>query len=124
MYIRYYEEKDFETINYLNKKEGWSHLAQNPEQTKTAWKNSNAGFVAVEEEEVIGYLRGMTDTTVTLFVCEMVVAEEYRGKGIGRELLTYARSEFPETRSDVLATTTSRDFYEKNGFRPFYGFRK
>ncbi|SDJ16514.1 GNAT family N-acetyltransferase [Salimicrobium halophilum] len=124
MYIRYYKTEDFEAINGLNEKEGWNTLAENPEQTKAAWQNSNASFVAVEDGEIVGYLRGMTDTVVTFFICEMLVAEEYRKKGIGQKLLSYGRREFPETRTDVLATSTSRDFYEQNEFIPFYGFRK
>ena len=79
---------------HLNKEEGWSNLVENAKNTK-AWENSNVAYVVKNENgKVMGYIRGYTDTCVSLFICEM------------------------------LATSASRTFYESLGYRTFYGFLK
>ena len=123
--IRSYEEKDLEQIQHLNKQQGWTSLAEKNAQTKDAWKNSNIAYVAEsQDEELIGYIRGVTDGTVSTYICELLVAQPFRGYGVGRRLLDFVHALHPDTRIDLLASSSSSSFYEENGFRPFYGFRK
>lgn len=42
----------------------------------------------------------------------------------GETLLCYVQQLYPNARIDLLATRTSRSFYEKLGFRHFAGFRR
>lgn len=72
----------------------------------------------------VGYIRGITDKFITLFIGELVVSTDYRGLGIGQRLLKYVHSLYPKTRIEMLATSTSRTYYEEQGYRAFYGFRK
>ncbi|MCU9614956.1 GNAT family N-acetyltransferase [Caldibacillus lycopersici] len=125
VFIRSYEQKDFPEIQSLNKEEGWSNLVEKQLLTKEAWENSNIAFVIVNEaQEVIGYIRGLTDTRITLFICELLIDKNYRGLGLGKKLLHYVHNIYPSTRIELLASNTSRSFYEDIGFRSFYGFRK
>ncbi|WP_432355820.1 GNAT family N-acetyltransferase [Sporosarcina sp. A2] len=120
-----YENKDFEGIQKLNKDEGWTNLVENSMKTKSAWENSNIAFVVeTESGKLVGYIRGQTDTSVSLFVCEMLIHKNYRNLAIGRKLLQFVHDLYPDTRIEVLATSTSRSFYENLGYRPFYGYRK
>ncbi|MDV2582040.1 GNAT family N-acetyltransferase [Alkalibacillus haloalkaliphilus] len=123
--IRPYEDIDINKIQQLNKAEGWTNLVENHSATKEAWQNSNVTYVIeVEGHGVIGYVRGLTDTRVTLFICEMLIDQKYRGLGLGKELLHYIHSIYPDTRLELLANQSSRPFYEELNFRSFYGFRK
>lgn len=122
--FRSFLEPDFAAIHELNAREGWNNLVQKKEDAKEAWLHSNAAFVAVVEGQVIGYVRGLTDQHITLFICELLIQEEYRGLGIGNELLQYVHGKCPKTRMDLVATSKSRTFYEHHRFRAFYGFRK
>lgn len=123
--IRCYEEKDFSEIQDLNKDEGWTNLAENDLDTKKAWENSNIAFVVESENKgVIGYIRGFTDTRISLFICELLIDKRYRGSGLGKDLLHYIHNIYPNTRMELLANSSSRSFYEAMGFRSFYGFRK
>ncbi|MGM0896662.1 MAG: GNAT family N-acetyltransferase [Bacillota bacterium] len=123
--IRSYDGKDMEKIQQLNKQEGWTSLTKRDGQTKEAWKNSNIAYVAESEnQELIGYIRGSTDGYISTYICELLIAQPYRGYGLGRRLLDFVHELHPDTRIDLLASSSSSSFYEENGFRPFYGFRK
>jgi ribosomal protein S18 acetylase RimI-like enzyme len=125
VYIRRYHEGDFPQIQRLNSEEGWTNLVENDKNTKEAWEHSNVTFVIeANEEGIVGYIRGLTDTRVTLFICELLIDKAYRGPGIGQKLLKYVHNLYPNTRIKMLATNPARTFYESQGYRPFYGFRK
>lgn len=122
--LREYREEDFQQINKLNWEEGWANLAQNHEDTKRAWKNSNVSIVACIDGEVIGYIRGITDYYVTLYICELLINKSYRGLGVGEALLKLAQQHYPKTRVELLGSSSSHTYYEKLNYRSFYGFRK
>ncbi|MFC7063891.1 GNAT family N-acetyltransferase [Halobacillus seohaensis] len=122
--IRSFHENDFDTINELNKKEGWDQLVENREDTLYAWINSEPALVITDDQEIIGYLRGLTDGVVTLFICELLIREDYRGQGLAQKLIEEAHSCYPSTRVEILATSSSESYYSSRGFRPFCGFRK
>jgi predicted N-acetyltransferase YhbS len=122
--IRRYEERDFPFIHELNKAEGWSNLAEKLTDAKEAWNRSNAAFVAEREGKLTGCLRGLTDGHITLYVAELLVHPDWRGMGLGKELMSHVHSMYPKTRIELLASRTSRSYYEMQGYRPFYGFRK
>lgn len=122
--MRPYKETDFPAIHQLNQKEGWTNLAAKQDETKSAWNHSRIAFVAERDGEVIACVRGLTDGSISLYICELLVDEKERGKGIGQALLAYVHKLYPKTRMELLASTASQTFYEKQKFRPFYGFRK
>lgn len=122
--IRPYEERDFPAIHELNKAEGWSNLAEKREDTKQAWRHSNAAFIAEKEGEVVGCLRGLTDGHISFYIAELLVQPDWRGEKLGTYLLNFVHSLYPKTRFELLASQTSRTFYESLGYRAFYGFRK
>jgi ribosomal protein S18 acetylase RimI-like enzyme len=122
--IRPYKEDDFQSIHELNKLEHWTNLVENKEDTKSAWNHSNAAYVATLNDQLIGYIRGITDRSITLFICELLIDPNYRGIGLGEALLYYVHSKYPSTRVEMLASSTSNTYYESKGFRSFYGYRK
>ncbi|SEA25002.1 Acetyltransferase (GNAT) domain-containing protein [Thalassobacillus cyri] len=119
-----YADKYFPAIQELNKQEQWMNLFEKGKETRQAWGNSNIAFVVKDKENVVGYIRGLTDKHVSLYICELLIAKDYRGKGIGGGLLDYVHKLYPKTRMEMLATSASHTYYESHRFRPFYGFRK
>lgn len=118
-HLRYWEQ-----INELNKLEGWQKLVESKDNYKKSLENSIT-IVAVDKcDNVIGFIRGLTDGYTTLFICELLIIEHKRGRGIGNELINHLHKMYPDTRIDLLATNRSAKFYEKQGFRNFYGYRK
>lgn len=119
-----YSEEHIEAIQELNKTENWTQLVERNEETRNAWKNSNVAYVLVKDNSVAGYVRGLSDGHVTLYICEMLIAKPYRGLGLGSKLLKFVHARYPRTRMEMLASSSSHTFYESQKFRPFYGFRK
>ena len=125
MKIRAYVASDFEHIQQLNREDGWTQLVEQGELTREAWRQSNVTYVMESDNgEIVAYLRGLTDTTVSLYVCELLVASAYRKRGLGEQLLQHVHALYPDTRLEMLASQASHTYYEKLRFRPFYGFRK
>lgn len=122
--IRPYTEEDFKDIHRFNTDEGWTNLVEKKEDTKAAWNHSNVAFIVETDDEVVGCIRGLTDGFISLYVCEVMIHKEYRGINIGNELLKYVHSIYPKTRMELLASHTSKTFYDAQEFRAFYGFRK
>lgn len=104
--------------------EKWSNLVEKAEDTKKAWSNSNVKFVVCIEDKVIGYVRGLTDYNITLYVCELLIDKNYRGLGIGTNLLKFIHEKYPKTRMELLGSSSSHAYYEYLNFRSFYGYRK
>lgn len=120
-----YTSRDFQEIQALNQQEGWQSLAADDKRTRTAWENSSVAYMARGESgELAGYVRGHTDTAVSLYICELLVKPDCRGHGIGTLLLQHAHDRYPATRLELLATQQSKEYYQAKGYRPFYGFRK
>jgi predicted N-acetyltransferase YhbS len=125
IHIRRYQECDFNRIQELNQEEGWSNLVEKNEDIKEAWKHSNVSFVIeAEGDGIVGYIRGLTDKRITLYICELLIDKKYRGGGLGKKLLQHVHNLYPKTRIELLSSSTSHTFYEGQGYRPFYGFRK
>ena len=120
--IRAFKSSDIDAIQAMNQSEGWDNLVVRHEQTLNSWKNSVA-FVFEENNEVIGCIRAITDGYVSLYVCELLVHQNHRKKGIGKALMGYVHDLYPTTRMELLATSSSKSYYEHD-FRPFYGFRR
>lgn len=57
-------------------------------------------------------------------ICELLVNQDHRKLGIGKKMLRYAHKLYPKTRIELLASDTSRSFYEAQSYRSLYGFRK
>ncbi|MGN6696689.1 MAG: GNAT family N-acetyltransferase [Thermomicrobiales bacterium] len=121
--VRAWMEDDFPAVQQLSAAEGWPTPLHRPETARQAWRHSSPALVAVADGAVIGFLRGLSDGGVTVYVAEVLVAPAWRGRGLGMALLELAQRLNPGARLDLLATAASRAFYERAGFRPFYGYR-
>ena len=122
--LRAWRESDFATIQCLSSSEGWTTFENRPRDALIAWHQSWPALVAADGEQVIGFLRSLTDGVVTTYIAEVLVAPEWRRKGIGAALLETCYSLYPSTRLDLLSTGAADSFYEAEGFRRFQGFRK
>jgi len=122
--IRAWVDADFAAIQQLSTAEGWPTPEKRSSEALSAWRMSWPTLVLVYEQEVVGFLRALTDEWVTTYIAEVLVSSKWRGQGLGQVLIEVCHQLYPSTRLDLLSTASADFFYEANGFRSFKGFRK
>ena len=122
-FVRFGEEH-FSRVLRLYEAEGWPSFPQDPALAMHALTAPGVvALVAVEESEVVGFARLLTDGALEAYLCELVVAETARRQGVGRALVEEAFALSGARRLDLLAGEGSEDFYRSFRHRDFPGYR-
>ncbi len=123
--IRAWSPNYFDAIRVLSSAEGWMTPELIPKETLAAWENSWPTLVAVDiDGKLAGFLRAITDTQITTYLCEVLVDREFRRHGLGRLLIDVCQSLVPTTRLDLLSTGEADNFYRVIDCADFQGFRR
>ncbi|HEY4383078.1 MAG TPA: GNAT family N-acetyltransferase [Ktedonobacteraceae bacterium] len=123
--IHAWHDTDFPAIQRISDAEGWTSPTQRPTDSLLAWQHSWPALVAVEDDMVVGFVRGLTDGSITLYIADLAVDRQWRNRGIGRALLDTCHALYPTARLDLLAADDARAFYRTCGFRVLHdGMRK
>ena len=84
---------------------------------------SSYTYVAYVNDEYAGYIRAISDGVFTAMICELIVDEKFRNKGIARELIREVRNKFKGARIELICDNPK--IYEHIGFTKVgYGMRK
>jgi ribosomal protein S18 acetylase RimI-like enzyme len=123
--IRAWTATDFPAIQRISSSEGWTSPTQRPDESLLAWQNSWPALVAMGYEDIVGFVCGITDGAITMYITTLAVDAQWRKRGIGRALLDACHALYPTIRLDLLAVDDARAFYEACGFTVVYnGMRK
>lgn len=71
------------------------------------------GLFATAAGELVGYARVMSDQCMCSWIAELCVHSDWRGKGIGRELVSRIRERFARTAIYVNVPASNLDFIRK-----------
>ena len=74
------------------------------------------------EGRIVGYVTALTDGVLTAYVSFLEVIPEFRGRGIGTELMKRLMQRLEELYAiDLMCDSELAPFYENLGFRPGNG---
>jgi ribosomal protein S18 acetylase RimI-like enzyme len=98
---------------------GWTSYTRNIASLQKAIENSKEVFTAWKEDVLIGLIRTLGDGETILYIQDILVLNDYKRKGIGKQLISEVLKLNENCRQFVLLTedrTETRSFYEALGF--------
>lgn len=115
--IRAIRPAEMEAARALLAANGWAKRVADARKFEQMVAGSQRVLVAIEDGQVVGFVRALCDGVSNGYIAMLVVAESQRGKGVGRELVRAVMGD------DVHMTWVLRaarggvqPFYEKLGF--------
>jgi ribosomal protein S18 acetylase RimI-like enzyme len=85
-------------------------------------RGSDRIVLAIEAERVVGFVTALTDGVLHGYVSLLEVLPEYRGRGIGSELMRRVLGALSDLYAvDLLCDPELQPFYQRLGLRPAVG---
>lgn len=115
-YVSTQKEINIDSLMLLLKQTYWA-----PERSRkdvlTAMQNSICFGAFDAEDHLVGFARVVTDYVSIWYLCDVIVDEPHRGKGIGKMLLSSITSDERFSKvSALLKTKDAHGLYRKYGF--------
>lgn len=111
--LRIGESSDLDGIFALYEAEGWTNFSKD-KVAKMLAAPLSIYLVLVDDEEIVGFARYMTDEVEMTFIGEFIVSKNYRRQGLGRRLIEEISARHPMTRLELVSEED--DFYKAVGF--------
>ena len=107
---------DFDAIHSLLKKTYWAS-ERTREEVEASLLHSTAIVAHDASGNVVGCARAVTDSVTFAWICDVVVDEKLRGRGVGKQLVgkLIAHPHVVNTRK-ILVTKDAQGLYRQFGF--------
>ena len=116
------ENMDLQDIIRLLKSTYWADRRSEEQIGRSVLNSSCYGVYLEEEEKLVGFARVISDYATTYYLCDVVIDQDYRSKGLGTALVSYIES-LPLYRGlrGVLITRDAHSLYRKFGYEVLDG---
>jgi ribosomal protein S18 acetylase RimI-like enzyme len=133
--IAAYEPEHLDQILALCKAEDWTTFAGSRDRAARAMGNAGVtALVAVDDDDecegepggeglVLGFSQAVGDGAFGGYLCMLLVAEDSRGRGIGKALVERTLVESGVLRLDLLSSEGAMSLYERFPHNRIPGFR-
>ena len=110
-------QMNLDDIIRLLKSTYWADKRSDEQIEKSARNSSCYGIFIEGENKLAGFARVISDYATTYYLCDVVVDEEYRNKGLGTALVSYIESlpVYAGLRG-ILVTRDAHSLYRKFGY--------
>ena len=118
MEIRPYQSSDQEKLFALmiGESEEWSDYYSKENQPKYMKAIANSiTYVVIENDILCGYIRCKDDDGFGIYILDLLVMKQYRGREFGRQLIQSIATLFPD--APLYVTSDVDPYYEKIGFK-------
>ena len=105
---------------WLSEEAYWAKGRSRQVQEAAIDASRNYSVLEVRSGRQVGYARVVTDTVTFAWLCDVFVAPEARGAGVGRLLVDGVLADLDElgVRRTLLATADAHGLYAQYGFEP------
>ena len=118
MEIRPIHPDEIEQARLLLAAIGWSHRVGDAEEFRDLVASSQVALVAVDQGQVVGFVRALSDGLSNGYISMLGVREASRRQGIGSALVRAAMGQNPDMTWVLRAGRPGLvSFYERLGFR-------
>lgn len=115
---KFIKELDEENLMKMIEAEGEEWECYTGEDVSEKYRkalNDSITYVAYQEGILCGYSRAIDDCEFYIYVCDLLVDKNHRGKNIGRKLMEHICSDYPDQTAYVMSDVDG--YYKKQGYR-------
>lgn len=113
------EDKDKLDVDFIHLELSGSYWAKGiPRSILERGIANSMCFGIYHEGKQIGFARVISDKATFAYLCDVIITESYRGKGAGKQLMSYimAHPDLQGLRRFTLGTLDAHELYKKYGF--------
>src|SRR5256886_2378867 len=116
LYYRPVTLDDYDQVKDLLLTVGWGPRVADESRLRRMLSNADRTAGAWDGERLVGFARALCDEAFNGYIGTVCVHPDYRGQGVGTELVTQITEDSPEITWALRAGGDSPGFWEKQGF--------